>query len=158
MEETPTRELLLRQRLVEIAQRRVAEELVEPVVREALGESPQNLSLREALRALRHAIAESYLAPENPDRPKLANWDPTTAPIPAEALDRSELGRGCERALRSLSEDSPAAVGYLRQLAAGATADEVAARVKVSREVLYQRLFRGRTQLDRILVAGGVRT
>jgi hypothetical protein len=158
MSEELTREELLRQRLVEIAQRRVPALAVEAVVRTALSASGEDatLTLRQALLALREAVRKYYSS--LPSSATLSAWDSTSAPLPAESLEAEDLGRACAAALRELEEDSPAASRYLRQLSAGASSDEVAGRVKISREILYQRLFRGRNELDRLLVVMGVRT
>jgi DNA-directed RNA polymerase specialized sigma24 family protein len=96
-----------------------------------------------------------YASGETPD---LESWDPTTAPLPAEALSPKSLGRACHDALGDLEEESPVVTRYLRQLGSGLPVDEVAKRAKISREILFQRIFRGREQLDRRLVARGVRT
>ncbi len=160
MDEDLRRKELLKLRLVEVAKRRVPADVVDAVVEPVLdginGADPALPLLRSALTALRLSIRQYYegLA----DSPRLGQWQSTDAPLPAESLEEEELRTACTSALRELEEDSPAASRYLRQLAGGATTAEVAGRVKISPEVLYHRLFRGRDQLDRILVATGVRT
>lgn len=155
---SPSREQRLRERLLEIARRRVPEAAVEEIVGGALAAvevSENEPALRRALAALRSSICTYYESLETQELSGLVAGD---APLVTESLSETELATACQRALRQLEEDSPAAAGYLRQLAAGASAEQVAQRVKISREILYQRLFRGREQLDRILVALGVRT
>lgn len=148
----------LRDRLREIARRRVDERAVDPVVDAAWARVAEGKDRRmgSALLALRGAIVDHYRRlREDPAREQALLRDP--APLPIEALRPEELSARMQAALTRLDAEIPNASRLLRQLRAAGDPERLARDLELDLGALSRRLARARARLEELLLAEGVR-
>jgi DNA-binding phage protein len=145
---------LLRQRLLEIARRRVPEDRATTMVEEAI-ESAMDASVRSHLDALRGAIEREFelrfLDESEKDR---LRRDP--APDPLESLTPDEVAERFAEALEKLDTDTPNCPRHLRGVTQRGLS-KVASTDRIAVDALARRLRRCRHRLESILLAQGTR-
>jgi DNA-directed RNA polymerase specialized sigma24 family protein len=162
----------LRERFVSLARRRVAPDVVEDVVQEALrivlergvsgagGLAPDGVpALAFSFKVLRNVIGNHYQKEDVRRR----RWEPEEraaqaadpAPAPLEALASADAMRLVERCLAQMADGDASCARYLRRLADGATPRELAGEERLAEAVLYRRVYRCRLKLRVLLEQQG---
>lgn len=161
---------LLRTRLMAVAARRVAAEVVEDLVQEALGvivtrgvqvgsfELVDGLPpLVWSLQVMRNVIGNWYQRTRTVQRRRVDGFDflaePAVEPTPLDALASEDATRAIHAAIEAL--DPPCAV-YLGRLARGGSPADMARDAQLDRAALYKRLYRCRVKLRAALLRLGI--
>jgi RNA polymerase sigma factor (sigma-70 family) len=160
----------LRQRLQDVAGRRVEVDALEDVVQDTLrvvlerihaGDGPGSRpSLAWCFQTLRNVIGDHYRRSRRTRgrRADLAEGVdiPAGDPDPIEAFGAAEIVEVVEQALEAMAARDGGCARYLRQLGAGIRPAELARAERVSEAVLYRRVYRCRQKLRALLLERGV--
>lgn len=157
----------LRERLMEIARRRVPEDAVEDLVQDALRivlergiplareQGHDRPSLKWCFMTLRNVIGNWYQKRrDHADADGLTLAAP--GPDPLAALHREEEARRVRQAVGELREQAPDCASWLWQVAEGRRPAALAEQAGIEAAAFYRRLYRCRKKLELILRERGL--